>query len=159
MATEGPISFRDFMEAALYDPEDGYYSRGARIGEEGDFATSPSISPYFARTVARRFHLETEGFDGELDFVDAGAGSGEFLAELFAELTERDSGFAGRVRLTAIERGRGGREALAGLRLPDLRVLASAEELLPRSVRGWIFSNELYDALPVFRVRAARSGG
>src|SRR5262249_15411106 len=37
--------------------------------------------------------------------------------------------------------------------------LASAEDLAPRSVRGWIFSNELYDALPVFRVRAARSGG
>ena len=25
IAAEGPISFRDFMEAALYDPAGGYY--------------------------------------------------------------------------------------------------------------------------------------
>ena len=29
---EGPISFADFMEAALYDADAGYYSRGAPIG-------------------------------------------------------------------------------------------------------------------------------
>jgi len=33
----GPITFRDFMEAALYDPEYGYYmTAGPRIGKEGD---------------------------------------------------------------------------------------------------------------------------
>ena len=159
IALEGPISFRDFMETALYDPEEGYYSRGAPIGDGGDFATSPSITPLFARTIAGRFRDETAGLEGEVDFVEAGAGGGELLAELHAELSRTDPGFASRVRLTAIEAGRAGRESLARLRLPGLRVLASHEELAPRSVRGWIFSNELYDALPVFRVRAARGGG
>jgi SAM-dependent MidA family methyltransferase len=38
------------------------------------------------------------------------------------------------------------------------RVLESAEELAPGSVSGWIFSNELYDALPVARVCGAADG-
>ena len=58
---EGPISFADFMEAALYDPDDGYYSRGARIGEGGDFVTSPSLTPAFAKAVARRFAAAESG--------------------------------------------------------------------------------------------------
>ena len=45
IAREGPVSFYDFMRAALYDPADGYYSRGAAIGEGGDFLTSPHTSP------------------------------------------------------------------------------------------------------------------
>jgi len=159
IALEGPISFRDFMETALYDPEEGYYSKGARIGEGGDFATSPSITPLFARTIARRFRAETEAFEGAVDFVEAGAGGGDLLAELLAEVSRTDPAFASRVRVTAIETGRAGRESLARLGLHGLRVLSSAQELAPRSVRGWIFSNELYDALPVFRVRSARGGG
>ena len=159
IALEGPISFRDFMEAALYEPEEGYYSKGAPIGEGGDFATSPSITPLFARTIARRFRRDMEGFEGTIDFVEAGAGGGEMLAELFAEISRTDPALAARVRLTAVERGKAGLESLARLGLPGLRVLPSAAELARRSVRGWIFSNELYDALPVFRVRAARNGG
>ena len=59
---EGPISFRDFMEAALYDPEGGYYARRAAIGHGGDFVTSPSMSPLFARAVARVFARDAENF-------------------------------------------------------------------------------------------------
>jgi len=159
IALEGPISFRDFMEAALYDPEEGYYSRGARIGEAGDFATSPSISPLFARAVARQFRRGTAELDGPIDFVDAGAGSGELLAELHAALAKEDPAFAARLRLTAIEKSRAAREALHRRGLPPgLRVLSGAEELAPASVSGWIFSNELYDALPVARVRSTPAG-
>ena len=37
-------TFRDFMEAALYDPEQGYYGR--RIPRE-DFYTAPELHPAF----------------------------------------------------------------------------------------------------------------
>src|SRR5262245_49261809 len=38
----GPISFRDFMEAALYHPRFGYYSTSSgATGRGGDFVTSP----------------------------------------------------------------------------------------------------------------------
>ena len=52
----GPMSFADFMAAALYDPLHGYYASGkARIGKEGDFTTSVSTGALFGRLLARQF--------------------------------------------------------------------------------------------------------
>jgi SAM-dependent MidA family methyltransferase len=154
---EGPISFRDFMEAALYDPEEGYYARGARIGDGGDFVTSPHVTPSFAAALARRFRRETEDFEGTVDFVEAGAGEGRFLKDFAGALAREDRVFAGRVRLTAIERAPIARERLASLG-EACRVLESADEIPQGSVSGWIFSNELYDALPVARVHGTADG-
>ena len=147
------------MEAALYDTEGGYYSKAPRIGEGGDFATSPSISPLFAAAVARRFRSETESFEGPVDFVEVGAGEGRFLEDFAAALGGESAAFASRVRLTAVEKSERGRESLAARpSLAGIRVCASARELPAGSVGGWIFSNELYDALPVARVRGSPAG-
>src|SRR5258706_15321785 len=154
---EGPISFRDFMEAALYDPDEGYYARGARIGEGGDLVISPHVTPAFAAALARQFRRDTRGFDGTVDFVEAGAGDGRFLKDFARALAEEDPGFSRRVRLTAVERSPIARERLSALGVAS-RVLESAEDLAPGSVSGWIFSNELYDALPVARVCGAADG-
>ena len=147
------------MEAALYDAEDGYYARGAAIGEGGDFVTSPTVTPAFAAAVAREFLRDTAAIDGPLDFVEVGAGSGAFLEDFDAALRRLDSAAAARVRLTAIERSETGRRRIRARELGAAsRVLASAGELGERSVRGWIFSNELFDALPVVRVAGATDG-
>src|SRR5918996_5087543 len=53
IAAEGPITFAEFMEAALYDPDGGFYSR-LPVGEEAHFVTSPHLSPVFGRLVARQ---------------------------------------------------------------------------------------------------------
>ena len=51
------------------------------------------------------------------------------------------------------------REALATRHIvPAPRILSSVEELPEGSVTGWIFSNELYDALPVARVVGSEGG-
>jgi SAM-dependent MidA family methyltransferase len=159
IAREGPISFADFMETALYDPADGYYARGARIGEAGDFVTSPSISPAFAGALARQFRLETETFPGRVEFVEAGAGDGRFLHDFSQALAREAPPFAERVDLVAVERSEAAREALERRRLTRLsRVCGSVEELPERTVRGWIFSNELFDALPVARLEGSTEG-
>lgn len=50
----GPISFRDFMELALYHPELGYYNRShTRLGKAGDFYTSSHVGPLFGWTIGR----------------------------------------------------------------------------------------------------------
>ena len=152
---EGPISFADFMEAALYDPEDGYYARGARIGEGGDFVTSPAVSPAFASAIARRFAADAERLDGPVRFVEVGSASGPFLAAFSAALGRGDPAVSGRVRLTAVERSAAGRAALAK---QPVEVLSDAADLGEGSVAGWIFANELYDALPVARVRGTSEG-
>ncbi|HZI66324.1 MAG TPA: SAM-dependent methyltransferase [Thermoanaerobaculia bacterium] len=155
---EGPISFADFMEAALYDPDDGYYARGARIGEGGDFVTSPSLSPAFAQVIARRFAADAARLDGPVRFVEVGSAFGSFLADFAAALSRRHPAVAARTSLTAIERSAAGRSGLARLDLPRLTVLVDPDDLEEKSVSGWIFANELFDALPVARVRGAAGG-
>jgi SAM-dependent MidA family methyltransferase len=150
---EGPISFADYMESALYDPEEGYYSRGAPIGEGGDFVTSPSVSAAFAATLSRLFARDAAFLPGDLTFVDVGAGKGRFLSD-FARALERDSpDVAARTRLVAVERAPAARGKLAA------RGFAVFPDVAAAPVRGWIFANELYDALPVSRVIGAGDDG
>jgi SAM-dependent MidA family methyltransferase len=159
IAREGPISFFDFMQAALHDPEEGYYALGPSIGEPGDFVTSPHISPAFAGALARVFALDAAGLEGPVDFVEVGAGGGRFLEDFVETLAAIDPGLHGRLRLTAVEASAAGRSAIAARKLePAPRLLADIEELTAGSVSGWIFSNELYDALPVVRVMGSDQG-
>jgi SAM-dependent MidA family methyltransferase len=159
IAREGPISFYDFMQAALYDPAQGYYSRGAAIGEGGDFLTSPHVSPAFAAALARLFAIEAEGLAGPVDLVDVGAADGRFLEDFASALRRIDPRLHARLRLTAVEGSPAGRLALAARGIePAPRILGSAGELPSGSVEGWIFSNELYDALPVLRVVGSEDG-
>jgi SAM-dependent MidA family methyltransferase len=160
IAREGPISFADFMDAALNDPDEGYYARGASIGEGGDFVTSPHLSPAFAGTLARLFAIDTDRLrSGPLDFVEVGAGDGSFLADFTRWLERMDPELHARVRLTAVEKSAAGREAIAARGIaPAPRVLSAADELAEGSVTGWIFSNELFDALPVSRVTGTPEG-
>ncbi|MEJ7679386.1 MAG: hypothetical protein WKG06_16305 [Segetibacter sp.] len=52
---EGPISFHDFMEMALYYPEKGYYTSAKnKIGKTGDFYTSSNLTPAFGAMIGRQ---------------------------------------------------------------------------------------------------------
>ena len=52
---EGPITFRDFMAMALYEPRLGYYCSGREtMGRDGDYLTSPEVSPIFSAMVGRQ---------------------------------------------------------------------------------------------------------
>ena len=42
------------MAACLYDPEGGFFATGPlRSTKDGDFLTSPEVSPWFGRMLAR----------------------------------------------------------------------------------------------------------
>src|SRR6202162_6575486 len=59
------IPFSRYMELALYAPGQGYYAAGARkFGSEGDFVTSPEISPMFAKCLALQAAQVAEGVGG-----------------------------------------------------------------------------------------------
>lgn len=88
----GPIPFRDWMEAALYDPEFGYYSRGdlKRWGREGDYRTSAERSELFAFTFARYFAklYDELGHPSCWSIIEGGAGDGTFAQRVQRALEE-----------------------------------------------------------------------
>jgi SAM-dependent MidA family methyltransferase len=140
IAVEGPITFAAWMEACLYDAADGFYTRGARIGPGGHFATSPTAHPAFAAAVRREVDACRAALGQPAGFrvVEAGPGDGT-LAEALA-----DDAWD----LALIERAVGMR-ALQAQRLArrDVRWVEAAAELPPAP--GLLVANELVDALPV----------
>src|SRR5271169_2526082 len=161
---EGPLRFYAFQEAALYDPEGGYYEREGRVGRGGDFVTGPSWHPAFGRTIARiarrlleekrqgdEEKISSKGEEGRggrraVDLVDVGAGEGELLTAADAALTAW--GIRDDFRLVGVERS-AARRAVAESRCPGATWLSSLEEISSSSLSGVVVCYELFDALPV----------
>src|SRR5688572_2114704 len=93
----GPLSFRDFMELALYHPELGYYSRRENpVGKRGDYVTAPSLSPAFSFGIARLFREFLGRCEGEVcSFVDIGCGDGELVRGVAAHIDDERARFFG----------------------------------------------------------------
>jgi SAM-dependent MidA family methyltransferase len=75
---EGPLSFRDFMEMALYYPELGYYNSAQnKIGANGDFYTSANLSASFGAMIGRQIEEMWQILDKKpFKIVEYGAGTG-----------------------------------------------------------------------------------
>jgi SAM-dependent MidA family methyltransferase len=119
---EGDLSFRDFVEMALYDPDFGYYTRPeSPVGKAADFVTSPSLSPVFAFALGRlvREFMSRRG-DVTSPIVDIGCGDGSLVRALREEVPE--------AKVVGVDRG----EAI-----PEASVA---------------ISNELFDAQPFARL-------
>lgn len=154
--TQGPLPFSRFMDLALYDPLEGYYTSGrAAVGREGDFFTSVSIGPVFGTVLAGQFleMWEALGRPPEFRLVEQGANDGRLSSDILKALSETP--LAG-VPLTIIEPASILREkqaaTLAGC---DVQWVERPEDLPPFD--GVHFSNELFDALP-FDILEARAG-
>jgi len=154
---EGPISFHDWMKAALYDPAGGYYQRADRTrwGREGDYRTSPERSELFAATFAHYF----VGLLEDLTIVECGAGDGSFAAGILSTLRgQAPSIFAGTryvvydVSDDALGRSR---ERLAEF---EDRVKFYSDWDQVSVKHGIYFANELLDAFPVHRVLKTEAG-
>lgn len=85
---EGPISFSDYMEMALYEPGLGYYSAGLqKFGEGGDFVTAPQLGDIFARCLATQIGQIGTAI-GCYEIIEAGAGTGVLAADLLQTLQD-----------------------------------------------------------------------
>lgn len=134
------MPFERFMALALYDPDAGFFGSGPlRSAKSGDFLTSPEVSPWFGRTLAK-------AIGSPHTLVEVGAGSGSLLGPLVDALEVRP------LRVVAIDASPAARTALSDMGFETARDLADLEE--PFS--GVILANELLDNLPM-RL-AARSG-
>ena len=146
----GPLSFEQYMEMCLYDAEEGFFSAGGvRPGTDGDFVTSPEVSPWFGRLLGR--WVESQLTDESI-VIEVGAGSGSLMAPLIEELGKRGE----LPEVFAVERSVAAREALVSV-APAATVVENIEDL-PRASHAVIVMNEVLDNVPYHLVERSESG-
>ena len=151
------VTFRDFVDRALYDEREGFYGSGrVRFGAAGDFATSSTTHPVFGETIAAwaRHEWDACGRPGQFTIVEVGPGDGRVAAAIAAALGN-GGGDAPVWRLVLVERSEAlaarQRERLAGAAIPVR--WSSLDALAAAPVDGVVVSNEVVDALPFHRAR------
>jgi SAM-dependent MidA family methyltransferase len=178
---QGPLPFDDWMEAALYDPDGGFFARassspsspGGAGRARGDFLTSVEVGSLFGALVARA----ADGWWDQLGrpdpflVVDAGAGRGQ----LARDVLRAGPRCAPALRYVLVERSAGLRavqaeqlplepaELVLGPAVPPEPdeepvgvpgsgpVVTALEELPAGPAIGVVVANELADNLP-FRI-------
>jgi SAM-dependent MidA family methyltransferase len=87
------LSYRDFVDAALFAPAWGYYATGAiRFGEGGHYDTYPlALSPVFGEIVAARAFRQWErcGRPAAFDICELGAGNGQLCLDVIVAIARR----------------------------------------------------------------------
>jgi SAM-dependent MidA family methyltransferase len=155
---EGSISFHAWMQAALYDPQDGYYCRSGLIrqGRSGDYRTAPETSPLFAATFAQYF-LKSYfdlGAPRHWAIIEAGAGSGHFAHGVLSTLQLNAPEVFAATRYLIDEVGPDARARARDnlAQFGDRVEFCRLQEFAAPFECAIIFSNELVDAFPVHRV-------
>jgi len=153
---DGPIPFRDFMEAALYHPRYGYYRTDAAVTSRGgDYVTSPEVHPIFGTLVCKQIVEFWRALDRPVVFtvVEAGAGRGLLARDILLR-AQREPDFADAARYRIAEPSpilRSTQEhTLTEAAIDQSKVTWDDE--LPGVENGCILTNELLDSFPVHRV-------
>jgi SAM-dependent MidA family methyltransferase len=153
---DGPVRFDDYMAAALYHPEYGYYSSGVvHTGFRGHFVTSPELTPAFGALWARAFEQVWVASAKPRDFVvtEIGAGEGGFGR---AVLANASTPFRDALRYRIVEPIPKLRERQRAS-LGDVAWTNSVDEL-ETVPSGVVFANEVLDNLPVRIVEGTPEG-
>jgi len=157
---EGRVTFRDFMEMALYHPRHGYYrSPREKMGRAGDYLTSPEVHPLFGHMVGRQLAemWEVMASPVRFDLLEMGAGNGLMARDVLRWAQSLHPAFldalAYRIAETSPALVERQRHTLETLGLPEGKVTwQAAEAPVAGSVSGCFLSNELVDSFPVHRV-------
>ena len=155
ISCSGPVSCARFMQLALYSPE-GYYQRRLTIGRQGDFYTSVSVGSLFGELLAFQFGVWMTSMMGQVgQIVEAGAHDGRLAADVLGGLERFHATMFGAVEYWIIEpsaeREAWQRETL-GAHLGRVKWWRDWSHIPASGVQGVIFSNELFDAMPVHQL-------
>lgn len=139
IASNGPITFAEFMDIALYHPNGGYYTRNRLDPAHRDYYTSPSAHPAFSALIA--VHLETMwkalGEPRPFHVVELGAGRGLMARDITDYAHQHLADFSSAMRYFTMDK---------------------ASDEAPRGAVGCVLSNELIDAFPVHRFEIKDGG-
>lgn len=176
----GPLSFEEYLELALYDEDDGFYSAGGAAGRRGDFLTSPEVGPLFGAVLAAALDRWWDDLGRPDPFVviEAAAGTGVLAAAVLAA----GPACAPALRYVLVERSELLRDQAAS-RVPleqpafvlgpttapgpddEIEVIPGSgpmatalAELPAEPVQGVVIANELLDNLPFSLLERADDG-
>ncbi|WP_440615313.1 class I SAM-dependent methyltransferase [Cysteiniphilum sp. 6C5] len=147
---KAPISFKRFMQEALYAPNLGYYTANKpKLGESGDFMTAPMSSSLFGQTFALQFADILPKLGEKPVIIEFGAGTGKFALDCLQKLKS----------LNALPHAYYIIEVSPDLKLEQQRLLKSLGEyynhihwldkLPTEKLNAIVFANEVIDAMPV----------
>ncbi len=154
---ENGISFRDFMDIALYYPELGYYtSKEQKIGGYGDFFTSSELDKAFGNLLAEQFvEIYQKINSDKFQIVEIGAGKGYLAHDILEHLKNKYPEIYKKTTYTIIEKSPYHIEIQKTI-LKEFDIVDWKQDIIDfqdESVEGIIFSNELFDAFPVHMIR------
>ncbi|HEY9845338.1 MAG TPA: SAM-dependent methyltransferase, partial [Candidatus Caenarcaniphilales bacterium] len=110
--TAGPqqrISFAEYMDLVLYDPQGGYYTNQAlSIGAVGDFFTAAHLGPDFGELLGEQFVQMWQGMGRPIPFtlVEMGAGQGILAADLLKYVRSQHPDFFQALEYKIVEKAR-----------------------------------------------------
>lgn len=162
ISKEGPISFHDFMEIALYYPDLGYYaSLTDKIGKQGDYYTSPYLTTIFGKVLAKQLE-EMWLLTGKKDFtiVEYGAGMGALCTDILEQL-KKNKEFFKNLKYCIIEKSDAMQLKEKKLITPELvneKICwcKSIDEI--SAFTGCILANEVLDNFSVHKVLMKENG-
>jgi SAM-dependent MidA family methyltransferase len=147
---QGPITFAEFMQFALYEPGLGYYVSGShKLGAGGDFTTAPLISPLFSACLANyyaKIHPK--------QILELGAGTGDMAIGILKRLADLndlpENYFILEISPDLQQRQK---QHLAAHLPGNIYSRIQWLKRLPESIHGAIIANEVIDAMPIERVQ------
>ena len=162
ISLRGPVTFKWFMQQALYHPEHGYYGSGrARIGRRGDYYTSVSVGKIFGELLAKQFEEMWVRMNCPVSFsiVEEGAHDGQFAHDVLEWTRQFAPDMFAILKYWIIEPNpRLQQEQQARLSVwprNKIRWSKSLDTFENGSLVGVFFANELLDAFPVHMVASA----
>lgn len=149
--SKGPLRLDDYMQAALADPQEGYYIRKDPLGAAGDFTTAPEISQIFGELIGLWcVSLWMAAHRPAFDLVELGPGRGTLMADAL-RATRNIKGFHDALHVHLVETSPALREkqwqSLAG-KHPQVQWHASLADV-PSERPCFFIANEFFDALPI----------
>jgi SAM-dependent MidA family methyltransferase len=154
------ITFAEFMELALYHPQQGYYSTNqSGQGIQTDFFTSPHLGSDFGELLATQFAQMWETLDRPTPFtlIEMGAGQGLLVQDILRHLHKHHHPCYETLQYIILEKS----PTLAAEQQRRFQKFATSSgnltwktwsQIPPNSITGCCFSNELVDAFPIHQV-------
>lgn len=147
---DGPIPFHDFMEIALYHPVEGYYTSPLpKIGRQGDYYTSPWLTPLFGEMLGKQLEEMWRMLGkGEFKIVEYGAGTGAQCRAIL-EYLEKHEEFYSQLTYYIIERNTSNLDNKV-LENEKVKIITYLKDI--SGFRGCVMANEVLDNFSVHQV-------